>query len=292
MRALWLGQAVVDEPLTLRLAPYLVVVALVVTALGTLLADVLVRARVDAMWLVMAAGGLRVIGRWVGSSRRASAVKWLVFAVVASIVGTGAVACSVGTFQIRSLVEAQGGYPWEWSAFRTPAAMVLACVGAVAWIDGPDTSEWNVVNVASVATEWLGVLLSVAIAVAVFLGGWKLPSVTAVDQHGSVALQMLGAECYLAKVWGTMALVVAARWALARVDLGEMIARTWVTIGAMMVLAVGAHIAWVMEGSRLPAVASRAIAGVTFGVAIGMVGIRVLQRMRGDDAAVDEVAAR
>jgi hypothetical protein len=113
----------------------------------------------------------------------------------------------------------QGGWPWEWLAFRSPASL-LACalVLGAARIDPRGTSPRETLGRAlprEPESPWtLAVgrghrVIVCGLVCALFLGGWAIPGVAASRQEARPWLEAAGALLFAIKV---AALVVAMGW--------------------------------------------------------------------------------
>lgn len=176
---------------------------------------------VDGLALLLAAAALLVGSRVVGARgvwqalRLALDVGALVAAMAASL---ASVVAWSGAMQLGELVRAQGSAPWEMNAVRTPASALLALVYAAAVVtilrlrdEAPPLPDahgeaprhpWSARTL-----ERAGLLLASALAAAVFLGGWQLP--TGVEPR-SLPLQLVAAGLFLVKTWAVAALLAGA----------------------------------------------------------------------------------
>lgn len=145
-----------------------------------------------------------------------------------------AIACAVlesGSFRVQEIVRAQGGSPWEWLVFRSPAdpvavALLLSCMRVDLEGDGPagryETGE----------SRWLcavsrGHRIVVAgLASVLFFGAWSLPGVALAEQDAHPLLQLAGVACLMAKTAAVLLGMAWSRWALAPLPLPR---RSWAT---------------------------------------------------------------
>ncbi|MGD0526116.1 MAG: NADH-quinone oxidoreductase subunit H, partial [Polyangiaceae bacterium] len=158
---------------------------------------------------------------WAGA-RAAAHVAWQhvpAAAAVASVVFT------TGSLRMQEIEHAQGGWPWDWLAFRSPAALVafvllLACAriepgcvepksGVAARIEdlggAPRAPRGAWLEAACRAHR----IVIAGLASALFLGGWVLPGLSPAAQDARPALELGGAAWLLGKTWG---LVVLLAW--------------------------------------------------------------------------------
>jgi NADH:ubiquinone oxidoreductase subunit H len=189
-------------------------------ALGLLAAfsfgPTLVSARVDvALLLGIAASALTATAltsqttTWRGL-RCAAHVAWQ---HLPAVLGLAAVVVGVSSLRLQEIARAQGGMPWEWLAFRNPAALVAMMTVAAAALIEPRLHAHGVLeslvdHERSDATSHLPMVRAITrlhrtliagLTATLFLGGWMLPGLAAAAQDGSAGLQMLGALLLLAK---------------------------------------------------------------------------------------------
>ncbi|MGZ3455327.1 MAG: PDZ domain-containing protein [Polyangiales bacterium] len=107
---------------------------------------------------------------------------------IPAVLGAASVVIATGSLRLDDVLRAQGALPWEWFAFRTPATS-LAFAAWLATAAAPKTRRGPTDEAATVVTSVL--------AAALFLGGWRLPSVV-VEKD----------------VWSTWHLVAALTFAL------------------------------------------------------------------------------
>ncbi len=130
-----------------------------------------------------------------------------------------AVACVVlatGSLRLQEIARAQGGWPWEWLAFRSPAAPIaLALLLSTARItfdaDGkPSSTCW-------LRAVFRGHRIVVAgLASSLFLGAWSLPGVTFAEQDARPILQLAGVAYLMGKTAVVLAAMAWSRWAWLR----------------------------------------------------------------------------
>jgi NADH-quinone oxidoreductase subunit H len=184
-----------------------------------------------------------------GASRIASAAHTLV-AMLPAAVSVAAVIVLTGSLRLGDVVAAQGGAPWQWYAFRTPAmaALFMAslyvtlgdAVRRVGTLDeadaGAGSSSLGSLGVAKI------VATSAVVAV-VFLGGWRVPGVSPAQSDSRLAFAALGGAVFLAKLWGLAGVLVFARRILPAVARGRMTALTLKVLVPVSLLAFGAVVA-------------------------------------------------
>jgi len=115
-----------------------------------------------------------------------------------------------GSFRVADLLRAQGAMPWEWLAFRTPAALasMLVWVFAAASLGGQSLgAEGTRVQKPS---ERAAVAVAAALIAVLFLGGFRVPGARAIEHEGW-SLAAIGAALYLVKAWSALFAIELAR---------------------------------------------------------------------------------
>jgi NADH-quinone oxidoreductase subunit H len=160
--------------------------------------------------------------------------------------GAVAVACIVmmtGSLRVEEIVLAQGGWPWDWYAFRSPITLVLFALyvgtalahapAARDPLEGDDdrSREQSASGTRALLlafAERVNVVMTGAIAASLFLGGWQVPGPSAGAQEAHVGLQALGAVLFVLKAWAVMAMIAWGRWAMPRLLERQKLALSWV----------------------------------------------------------------
>jgi NADH-quinone oxidoreductase subunit H len=177
---------------------------------------------------------------------------------VPAAVAVASVVLTTGSLRVQEIERAQGGWPWDWLAFRSPAALValvllLACAqiepdahGAVGLralledggVGAPRRGPW--LDAACRAHR----VVVAGLASALFLGGWLLPGLTPAEQDARPWLELAGAAWLLAKTWGVVLGLGWVRWALPRRAMGERTRATALWLAPLAVAALAATAAW------------------------------------------------
>lgn len=194
--------------------------------------DLVVTALVPSVALLLARafdGGFADTRRWtvrgvLGSTGRTLAC------LLPALFAMAGVVFSTGRFVIEEMVADQGGVPWRCAAFRNPGSLLLLLVllasaipesgyGGVAAIEGlepvapPRSTSRALVRIA----EWTYLFAVCGVGSALFLGGWRVPTVTFMVQESSRRLELLGAGLFLLKCALLLAAVLVTRRVFARV---------------------------------------------------------------------------
>jgi len=165
-------------------------------------------------------------------------------AIVTAVVTTG-------SFRVADLLRAQGALPWEWLAFRSPAALASTTVWAVAAATlAPRTRT----------SERAATYVTAALVAIFFLGGFRAPGVRVIEHEGW-SLAAIGAFVFVVKSWCALAAIEVVRALLPLARSVPAARRVWIAcalVAPAVALAVGA-----LPGGTT---ASRALSALTFGV--------------------------
>jgi len=160
-----------------------------------------------------------VSGRSIGGgARRALHVAWQQALPLVAVAG---VVLATGSLRLQEIAGAQGGWPWDWLVFQSPAAPIaLVLLLSGARIDFG--AEGEIAD-----GPWLRAVLRAyrivvsGLASVLFLGAWSIPGSSFAEQDGRPILQLLGAACLIAKT-GLVVLGMAwSRWVLAPLPLSQ-----------------------------------------------------------------------
>jgi NADH-quinone oxidoreductase subunit H len=223
-----------------------------------------------------------------GGIRAAAHVFWQ---HVAGAIAIGSVVLTTGSLRVQEIEHAQGGWPWDWLAFRSPAALVALLVLLGCAVIDPDApsptrglaSTMEGAMVAPPRGPWRDALcrahrLVVAgLACALFLGGWSLPGLSPGQQEASPWLEATGAAWWLLKT-GTLAMALS----LARVGLGPTPlptgSRAMVTwVAPLSLVAFGATAAWIWWS---PGPAAQLLISGALVTLAALWGIALVQRLK------------
>ena len=255
----------------------------------------LVAALLDVGLLFVAAATALVTAALVAGSSPWSGLRAAAHVAWQHLPGAAAVASVVlttGSLRVQEIEHAQGGWPWDWLAFRNPATLVgfvllLACariepgapdrvVGLRALIDVPGSDG-------GARGPWLEAagrahrLIIAGLASTLFLGAWVLPGLSPAAQDGRPALELAGAAWLLLKTWGLVALLAAARTALPRRRLSERSRRTAMAFAPLSMGVLLASAAWSWWSPVGPA---QLLVSGTLVAAVGLGTLALAQRVR------------
>jgi len=185
----------------------------------------------------LSATALVVGGRETG--RRFSLVAGLRHVLLTFVFQTpvlAAMACAVllsGSLRSDDILAAQGGWPWQWFAFASPVSLgifVLLVLGLVPLVSRApsalqaavaDASASEVRRQSPTLPEWSHLILTSGVISLVFLGGPRLPGLSAFDPSRALWLQVCGALLFQAKVVVVLSAVLLLRFTSNRVRIAE-----------------------------------------------------------------------
>jgi NADH-quinone oxidoreductase subunit H len=258
----------------------------------------LVAARLDVGLLfgvaatALALAAFTAAGSVWGGVRAAAHVFWQ---HVPGAIAIGSVVLTTGSLRVQEIEHAQGGWPWDWLAFRSPAALVamlllLGCALIDPSAPGPShgvarslAKNLEGALVAPPGGPWLCAMgrahriIVAGLAAALFLGGWSLPGLSPAQQEALPMLQAVGAACWLSK---TAALGVGLSLARCGLEQGAQGARSRATVtwaAPLSLVAFGTTAAW-MWWSPGPAAQLLVSAALVTLVALG--SLATLQRLK------------
>jgi NADH-quinone oxidoreductase subunit H len=147
-----------------------------------------------------------------------------------------AMACAVllsGSLRSDDILAAQGGWPWQWFAFEGPIAftafvlLLLALVPVLSRSSGAlraaleGTAGSRKRARAATLPEWSHLILTSGVISLVFLGGPRVPGLSAFDPGAGVWLQVFGALLFQVKAIAVLVIVLSLRFAARSVSLAE-----------------------------------------------------------------------
>jgi NADH:ubiquinone oxidoreductase subunit H len=173
----------------------------------------------------------------------------LVFAQSVPALGAlGAVGLTVGSFGPEALGLAQGAFPWQWLAFKSPLLLASSLLFVLSLV--PEASRGRSLETAlgskrlptprAAATALTGqaqLLLGSGVAALAFFGGPHLPGV-GVSLVPGFGVALAGVALALLKTWTVSGSVALLRWVLGRIDIDEvrgLTLRAGVPLGAALV---------------------------------------------------------
>jgi NADH-quinone oxidoreductase subunit H len=186
---------------------------------------------------------------------------------VPAAVAVATVVVTTGSLRVQEIERVQGGWPWDWLAFRSPVGLLalglcLACARiepdepplATVGARGPERERGSRTLEESGPERQRGPWLDAAcrghrlvlagLASTLFLGGWRLPGLSTAAQDARPLFELLGAAGLLLKTWGLVALLALARAGLSQPTLRQRsgFAARW--LAPLSAAALGASAVW------------------------------------------------
>jgi NADH-quinone oxidoreductase subunit H len=244
----------VDRPL-FKLAPYLVFMGLLGTFVVLPFGQYLIIAdlNVGLIYLIAITGfvslGLMMAGwssnnKWALLGGMRSAAQIISYEIPTGLALMVPVVLA-GTLSTQTLVERQGGLPWQWNVFDNPfifGCFIIYFVSALAEgnrtpFDLPEAESELVAGynieysgwrfAVFFLSEWANLFVVGAVATTVFLGGWRVPWVTLAEQASHWYLQLFGLFLFFAKAMTLVFVIIWIRWTLPRFRVDQMMGLCW-----------------------------------------------------------------
>jgi NADH-quinone oxidoreductase subunit H len=242
--------------------------ALADAAAGALLAlmpfgQYLVASQVDVAVLFLGATTALVTAALLAGRSPLGGIKAALHVVWQHVPGALAVLCviaSTGSVRVQEIARAQGGLPWEWMALRSPPLLsalllLLACALIEPVEEAPRPGLAALVQDAAEPSTgrrgpWLAAawrthrVVLAGLAVALLLGGWRIPGVAPAVQDARPALELAGAAVFLGKTWGLVVVLAWTRTLWPQPSLSARSRRVAVRLVPLALATLGATLAW------------------------------------------------
>ncbi len=244
----------VDRPL-FKLAPYLVFMGLLGTFVVIPFGQVLIVSdlNVGVLYLIAITGfvalGLMMAGwssnnKWSLLGGMRSAAQIISYEIPAGLALMVPV-IAAGTLSTQSLIESQGGWPWQWHAFGNPLAFGCFFIYFVSALAEGNRTPFDLPEAESelvagynieysgwrfavfFLSEWANLFVVGAIATTVFLGGWQIPGVDLATHASHWGYQILGLAIFFAKAMTLVFVIIWIRWTLPRFRVDQMMSLCW-----------------------------------------------------------------
>jgi NADH-quinone oxidoreductase subunit H len=261
-----------DRPLFL-LSPYLFFAGVFMTFMVLPFSQMLVAADLNIGFLyLLSVTSLVVVGTimggWASNSKWSllggmrSAAQIISYELPAGI-ALMCVAVVAGTLSPQAIIQQQGGAPWNWFVFHSPALFVAFFVYFIAALaegnrtpfDLPEAeselvsgynTEYSGFRFGAFATaEWVNLWVIGALATALFFGGWQIPGVPESRLEQSVALQLLSFGVFFFKSATLVFLTIWLRWTLPRLRIDQMMIMCWQYLVPLSLACLVVTTAWV-----------------------------------------------
>ncbi|MGD0836647.1 MAG: NADH-quinone oxidoreductase subunit NuoH [Polyangia bacterium] len=161
-----------------------------------------------------------------------------------------------GTLSMQGIVRAQGGMPWDWFVFRSPAALVAFFISLTSSLAEGNRTPFDLPEAESelvagyhaeysgfrlaifLMVEWANMWIMAGLAVTLFLGGWQVPGINAEMYRNALGTgvlpagrwfvyQALSMLVFSLKTWALVFLFIWLRWTLPRVRVDQMMGLCW-----------------------------------------------------------------
>lgn len=262
----------------------------------------LVAAQLDVGLLFVAAATALVVAALVARGptwRALPAALHVAWQHVPAAVAVAAVVLTTGSLRVQEIERAQGGWPWDWLAFRSPASLaafvlLLACArvepGArpAANALAARVEDLDAAGAQPGGGAWLEAalrahrLVVAGLASALFLGGWLLPGLSPAAQDARPVLELAGAAWLLLKTWGLVVLLAWARRALPTRTAAERSRQAALWQAPLALAVLGVTVAW---GWWSPAGAVQTLVSGSLVAAVALAAAAMAQRVRAGLAA-------
>ncbi|WP_394843284.1 NADH-quinone oxidoreductase subunit H [Pendulispora brunnea] len=208
------------------------------TASRSLIAELDVPTFAIVSWMTLATLALLAGGSLTNRLRGVFTIVTFELPVVLALIGAVSIA---GSLRLRDIASVQGGWPWEWIAFRSPPAFLLF----LAFLASTTKERFSPAarGIVSLA-EQVHVLALAGLCAAVFLGGWTLPMLAPGAQRTNGFYALLGCVLFLAKMHGIAHLVARGRRMTSAIETRMLIGLAWRWLVPLSAAALGACMAW------------------------------------------------
>src|SRR4051812_45624118 len=210
-----------------------------------------------------------------------------------------------GTLSTQGIIRAQGGWPWQWYIFNTPAATVAFVIYFISALAEGNRTPFDLPEAESelvsgynteysgmrfsyfFLVEWGNMWVMSALATTMFLGGWQIPGMSAEQLDAmtggkAAAFEILSLLIFVAKTLFWVFVVMWLRWTLPRIRVDQMMNMCWKYLVPMSFAAVLFVAVWMLIVHAVPAldVAMRVVLTVAGAGAIGAFVWRTAQNIR------------
>jgi NADH-quinone oxidoreductase subunit H len=294
------------DSLLYRAAPYFVFVGMFGTFAALPFGAALVAADLNVgIYYILAVTAFVVVGIVMGGW--SSNNKWALFGGIRSAaqlvsyeIPSGlsvlVVVLLAGSLSTQDIIRAQGAWPWDWFIFHSPFTVLTFFVFLTAVLaEGNripfDLPEAESELVAGYATEysgfrylvfffaeWANLWVMSALAVLLFLGGWRVPFVPAAETTAPWWAVLLSFGIFSAKTLLMVLFVIQVRWTLPRLRVDQMMKMCWTYLVPAALVSVLGTMVW-MGVAPWESVPGRVVRGLMFLAAAGA-AVAYLLRVR------------
>jgi NADH-quinone oxidoreductase subunit H len=285
------------DPRLFRMAPYLAFIGLFLTFIVLPFSHYVVVADLDiGLLFLLSVTALVVVsiimGGWSSNSKWSllggmrSAAQIISYELPASV-ALLSIATLTGSLSTQRIVEAQGGWPWQWNVFHDPFTFVAFFIWFVSALAEGNRTPFDLPEAESELVsgynteysgfrfslfplvEWVNVAVIGAVGTMLFLGGWRLPFVGAplIEQHPW--LDALGFLVFLLKDVACVFVIIWIRWTLPRFRVDQMMNLCWKYFIPFSFGCFVGELGWVWLVPALGQSIMRALMFAVFGVGFG-----------------------
>lgn len=238
-----------------RLAPYFVFAGLFGAFVALPFGYGIVAADLNVgIYYILAITSLVVVG--IISGGWSSNSKWALFGALRSAaqiisyeIPTGLslmlVVMLAGSLSTQSIIESQGGWPWEWFVFHSPFTLVgffIFFISALAegnrvpfdlpeaeseLVSGFNTEYSGLRFLIFPMAEWANLWVVGAMVTLTYLGGWQIPGVRLEIIPSSLLLFLISIAIFFIKTLAVVFIIIQLRWTLPRVRVDQMTLICW-----------------------------------------------------------------
>jgi NADH-quinone oxidoreductase subunit H len=306
-----------------RAAPYFVVAGMTLVLVALPFGQAVVVADLNVgIFYILAVTSLIVVG--IILSGWSSNSKWALFGgmraaaqVISYEVPAGlAILVPVlmaGTLSTQGIIQAQGGWPWQWFFFRNPGAFVAFFILFISQLAEGNRTPFDLAEAESelvagylseysgfrfalyFLVEWANLWIIGAITTTLFLGGWQIPGVTPQDwaaargggafpAWGWWGLQLVSLGVFAAKTLIQVTVIIWIRWTLPRIRVDQMMSLCWKYLVPGGFAAMLFTMLWQILVARAPLV--ELVTGVALFAVMMYVAWRFLRQTRANVALI------
>jgi len=191
-----------------------------------------------------------IMGGWASNSKWSllggmrSAAQIVSYELPASV-AILAVVITVGSLSTQEMVRSQGGMPWEWNVFANPFGFVCFFIFFISALAEGNRTPFDLPEAESelvsgynteysgfrfsifALAEWVNLIVIGAFTTTVFLGGWNIPFVGALDAEASLLLKTAAFLIFAFKATAVIFVCIWIRWTLPRFRIDHMMAMCW-----------------------------------------------------------------
>ena len=228
-----------------------------------------------------------------GSWRGVRAAMRVALQHVPAAIAVASVVLTTGSLRAQEIERAQGGWPWEWLAFRSPGALaaiglLLSCtrIEPASTLPPPDRGLSRLLDGGGSTRAPLGPWIRVvcrahhcvmaALASTLFLGGSHLPGLALERDAAGPAVELAGTAWLLVKTWWLIVITAWSWGALPTWD-APRTHSTWLRLGVVAVGALASTAAWTWWS---PSPSSQLLTSLSLVAAVALMAISFALRLR------------